>query len=236
MRCSHCLTCSIILLATCASALAFAHGSQTQRNRPTPESLLLHAETRPSHQHQHPDTQPRERRDQRPLDIPSQGANRTYGHRRKLPKSPTTSEAPTDTGGVLLASSARMTGSDQLQAHHKPPGSQPRAAAANSSNAPQAEESDLFSSEPDVQPPRAPHLQASPLLERSPGGTERRGRDMQRSPASLRSTAPTGFSPRSAASAGLSPRSRLPENLWTEDIADDREFHLDDSSIPSSTL
>ncbi len=60
---------------------------------------------------------------------------------------------------------------------------------------------------------------------------------MQRSPASLRSVAPAGLSPRSAAAwaAGLSPRSRLPEGLWGEDPAGGGAFQLDDSTLSGSS-
>jgi hypothetical protein len=61
---------------------------------------------------------------------------------------------------------------------------------------------------------------------------------MQRSPASLRSVAPAGLSPRSAAAwaAGLSPRSRLPEGLWGEDPAGGGSaFQLDDSTLSGSS-
>lgn len=82
--------------------------------------------------------------------------------------------------------------------------------------------------------------QRPPAPQRSPNGlspgVERRGRDMQRSPASLRSVAPAGLSPRSAAAwaAGLSPRARLPEGLWAEDPAGGA-FQLDDSTLSGSS-
>mmetsp|Transcript_18346 Transcript_18346/g.60248 ORF Transcript_18346/g.60248 Transcript_18346/m.60248 type:complete len:239 (-) Transcript_18346:892-1608(-) len=65
----------------------------------------------------------------------------------------------------------------------------------------------------------------------------RRGRDMLRSPASVRSEAPSGFAtggPRS----GLSPRSPLPPN-WDEEISAESilldDFTLDDSSFTTPT-
>jgi hypothetical protein len=83
--------------------------------------------------------------------------------------------------------------------------------------------------------PRQPPPRTSAAQSQSPG-IERRGRDMQRSPASLRSVAPAGLSPRSAAAwaAGLSPRARLPEGLWAEDPAGGA-FQLDDSTLSGSS-
>ena len=88
---------------------------------------------------------------------------------------------------------------------------------------------DSSDDESDARPPPRSPAALSP-------GIERRGRDMQRSPASLRSVAPAGLSPRSAAAwaAGLSPRARLPEGLWAEDPAGGA-FQLDDSTLSGSS-